>query len=89
MTKENSWTLQLNQLVMDMTSMFEKVQAHYSSLILSYLHVVLEKKSTTHNFFLFSTCTNSCFNEEGHGGQNENQPDISTARKVHFYNYVK
>ena len=51
MTKENSWTLQVNQLVMDMTLMFQKVQAYYSSLILSYLHVVLEKKSTTQFFF--------------------------------------
>ena len=37
-----------------MKSMFVKeVQAYYSSLILSYLHMVLEKKSTTHKFLSF------------------------------------
>ena len=32
-----------------------------------------------------STCTNSCPNEEGRDGQNENQPDISTTQNANFY----
>ena len=38
----------LNQLERYMTSTFEKVQAYYSSLSISYLYVVLEMKSTAH-----------------------------------------
>ena len=48
--------------------------------------MVLEEKSTAHKFlsFQYMTCTNSCPNEEGYGGQNEDQPDIGTAQNVNF-----
>ena len=46
-------TIILNQPVRYMTSMFEKIKAYYRSLISSYLHMVLEKKSTTLKFLSF------------------------------------
>ena len=78
MAKEKSWTLQLNQPVRYMTSMSEKEQAYYISLILSYIDMVLEKKFNCTNFFHFRTCKNNCPNEED---QNENQPDISSTHQ--------
>ena len=75
----------LNQLVRYMTSMFEKYEP---TTLVSYSAIFtwFWKRNQLHtNFFLFSTCTNSCPNEEGHGGQNENQPDISTTGNVNFY----
>ena len=75
-------TILLNQPVKYMASMFEKeLKTYYRSLNLSCLHMVLEEKSTAHKFlsFQYMTCTNSCPNEEGYGGQNEDQPDIGTA----------
>ena len=44
MTKKKSWTLQLNQLVKYMTSMFEKYEPTTLVSFSSYFHVVLEKK---------------------------------------------
>ena len=83
--QKKSWTLQLNQLVRYIRSMFEKYEPT-TLLSFSVIFTWFWKRNQLHiNFFLFSTCTNSCPNEEGHGGQNENQPDICTTWNVNFY----
>ena len=68
-----------------MTSMSEKDEPT-TLLSFSVIFTWFCKRNQLHiNFFFFSICTNSCPNEEDHGGQNENQTDISTTWNVNSY----